>query len=164
MILNLCTLLMLSLNVWRPKLCLRPSRLERIRRCVLAFLACGCVWLSAIPWPQQIIILVLAAVLMRLLISAPYSDQQLQSLQQTATEWRLVLADGEWLLAELDGPVRDWKALLCLRFKEKDAEPGQRPRHWSLLLWQDQMPKSDWRRLRVSLRWRHAVKTIKALK
>ena len=164
MIPNLCILLMLSLNVWRPKLCLRPSRLERTRRCMIVFLACGCVWLSAMPWPQQIITMVLAAVLMWFLIKAPYSEQQLLSLQQTATEWRLVLADGEWLLAELDGPVRDWSALLCLQFKEKGAAPGQRPRRWSLLLWRDQMPESDWRRLRVSLRWRHAAKSITGLK
>jgi hypothetical protein len=108
--------------------------------------------------------MVLAAMLMWFLIKAPYSEQQLLSLQQTATEWRLVLADGEWLLAELDGPVRDWKALLCLQFKEQGAAPGQRPRRWLLLLWQDQVPESDWRRLRVSLRWRHVAKSITALK
>lgn len=155
---------MLSLSVWRPKLNLKPSRLERGRRCVVAALACSSVWFSAMPWPQQMITTVLALGLLWLLAKAPYSEQQLVSLQQTATEWRLVLADGEWLLAELDGPVRDWTILLCLQLKEKDPMPGQRARRWSLLLWHDQVPKHDWRRFRVSLRWRHTSKAITALK
>jgi len=155
---------MLSLNVWRPKVCLRPSRLERGRRYTVVVLACSCVWLSAMPWLQQMITMALALGLIWFLVKAPYSEQQLLSLQQTVTEWRLELADGEWLLAELDGPVRDWTMLLCLQFKEKDIMPGQCARRWSLLLWHDQMPRSDWRRLRVSLRWRHAVKPVTALK
>jgi len=155
---------MLSLSVWRPKLRLRPSRLERARRCVFSALAGGSVWLSAMPWPQLILTMGLAAALIWLLTRSPYSEQQLRSLQQTATEWRIELADSECLLAELDGPVRDWKILLCLQFKEKDPIQAQRPRRWSLLLWRDQVPAQDWRRLRVSLRWRHTSKAVRALK
>lgn len=155
---------MLCLSVWRPKLSFKPSRLERGRRCVVAALAIGCVWFSAIPWPQQMITMVLAIGFFWLLAKAPYCEQQVVSLQQTATEWRLVLTNGEWLLAELEGPVRDWTILLCLQFKEKDPKLGQCARRWSLLLWHDQVPKHDWRRLRVSLRWRHTSKVITALK
>lgn len=155
---------MLSLSVWRPKLNLRPSRFERVRRCILAVLACASLLLSDMPWPQLILTMVLAVALIWLLVRSPYSEQQVLSLQQTATEWRIELADGEWLLAELDGPVRDWKVLLCLQLKEKDPIHAQHPRRWSLLLWRDQVQAQDWRRLRVSLRWRHTVKAVRALK
>jgi hypothetical protein len=147
---------MLSLSVWRPKLVLKPSRLERVRRCALVILSCASLLISAMPWPQLIMAMLIAVLLIGLLVKSPYSEQQLFSLQQTATEWRITLADGEWLLAKLDGPVRDWGVLLCLQFKEKDPMQGRRARTWSLLLWQDQVPVQDWRRLRVSLRWRHA--------
>ncbi|MFX5839503.1 hypothetical protein ABTE60_19535 [Acinetobacter baumannii] len=31
---------------------------------------------------------------------------------------------------------------------------------WQVLLWSDQLPAADWRRLRVSLRWRRREQAV----
>lgn len=149
---------MLSSSVWRPDCRLKPSRRERRLRLILILLTAVGLLASHAPWPWPWLLAaaLLHAVLARQLWCSPSSWQRVASFRATPLGWRLLLPDGELVFAEISGSVRDWPGLLCLCFREcaEDVPPGRRRRSWHLVLWSDQLPAQDWRRLRVSLRWR----------
>ncbi len=130
---------------------------------LITFLAFVSLLPGFMPLSVRLAAVVVAGIMIWVLFRAPYSEQQLLSLQQTVTEWRLQLSNQEWLLATLDGPVRDWHYVIFLCFLEQDPLPGSKPRRWRLMLWHDQFDPQDWRRLRVSLRWRHQSAQVRAL-
>lgn len=80
----------------------------------------------------------------------------IRAMRSIPDGWRLTLEDGSLAYARLVGPVRDWPGLLCLQFIEhvEDTAAGSKPRRWRLLLWSDQLTATEWRRFRVSVRWR----------
>lgn len=92
----------------------------------------------------------------RLTARATSTTAAICALRSIADGWRLTLEDGSLAYASLVGPVRDWPGLLCLQFIEhvEDTAAGSKPRRWRLLLWSDQLTPTEWRRLRVSVRWR----------
>lgn len=147
---------MSSSGVWRPDCRLIPSRNERRLRRALILLTSAALPASHAPWPWLFAAALLQAVLAWRLWHSPSALQHLQGFRETPLGWRLLLPDGELTFADVHGPVRDWPGLLCLCFREcrEDVPPGRRPRVWHLVLWADQLPAQDWRRLRVSLRWR----------
>lgn len=147
---------MSSSSVWRPDCRLIPSRHERRWRLALILLCAAAVPASHAPWPWLLAATLLQGVLAWRLWHSPSSCQRLHGFRETPLGWRLTLPGGEQTFADVHGPVRDWSGLLCLCFRERreDVPAGQRPRSWHLVLWADQLPAQDWRRLRVSLRWR----------
>lgn len=147
---------MSSSSVWRPECLLQPSRRERCFRLTLILLTATALPASHAPWHWLLVAALLHAVLAWRLWHSSSSWQRILSFRATPLGWRLVLPDGELVFAEVSGPVRDWPGLLCLCFREcrEDVPPGRRRRDWHLVLWSDQLPLQDWRRLRVSLRWR----------
>lgn len=152
---------MLCSGVWRPECRLRPSRLER--RCrLLVLLSCLCALpLSHAPAPVLLAAVPLALILARSLWRHQAGSLPLAVLKQLPDGWRLTLVSGEQCLAELAGPVRDWPGLLCLRFRVTAGEGSvAHGTCWQVLLWSDQLPAADWRRLRVSLRWRRREQAV----
>ncbi len=147
---------MSSFSVWRPDCRLQPSRRERRLRLLLILLTGAAVPASHAPWPWLVAVLALHGVLAFRLWRQPGSAATLTAFRQTPLGWRLHLPNGDTTFAEVHGSVRDWPGLLCLCFREcaEDVAPGCRARCWHLALWSDQLPVQDWRRLRVSLRWR----------
>lgn len=142
-----------STSVWRPDCRPVASRLERHRRGALVLATLSA--LVAAPLPPALVLCWLPAWLLLAwrLLHWPDGAACCRRFRQTPTGWRLQLADGEWVTAELRGDVRDWHWLLQLTWRETDGPAGRRPRQWPLSLWCDQLPAADWRRLRVSLRW-----------
>jgi len=147
---------MSSFSVWRPDCRLRPSRRERRLRLALILTTLMAAPASHAPWRWLLPASLLHAALAWRFWRTPGAVRRLTAFQSTPLGWRLVLADGETTFADIEGPVRDWPGLLCFSFRERaaDTPPGLRPRRWRLALWSDQLPADDWRRLRVSLRWR----------
>ena len=147
---------MSSFSVWRPDCRLRPSRRERRLRLLLILLTLSALPVGHVPWTWLPPMLLVQGVLSWRLWRHPGASDHLLSLQSTPLGWRLVLPDGSLTFADVHGPVRDWPGVLCLCFRERPAEvrAGERARVWRLVLWSDQLPAADWRRLRVSLRWR----------
>ncbi|WP_022956496.1 protein YgfX [Perlucidibaca piscinae] len=145
-------------GVWQPEHRFRASRLARLWCLALLLLALPAIACSHAPLWLQGAAAVLVAIWAGLIRwqSGRVNDADVRACRQIATGWRLTLVDGSTAHADLHGPVRDARHLLCLAWREQAADlaPGQQPRIWRLALWSDQLPADDWRRLRVSLRWR----------
>lgn len=145
---------MSSSTVWRPDCQLRPSRLERRQRLLVLALVLLSLCAGHPPplWRAGLLLTLLPAAWWYL--RRPSDAYPVIALRQIASGWRLRLADGEEVLADLHGPVRDWGCLLCLGWREQPGVAAGRPRQWRAVLWSDQLAPDDWRRLRVSLVWR----------
>lgn len=145
-------------GVWRSEYRFRPSRLAAVWCLALLSLALTAIACShAAYWLRGLAALLATGWAVQVWCQRQGAGcAEVMSCRQIASGWRLILADGSMAYADLHGPVRDARHLLCLAWREQagDLSPGRQPRMWRLALWSDQLPPDDWRRLRVSLRWR----------
>lgn len=149
---------MSSSTVWRPDCRLQASRLEQHqRRLVLALVLLSlCAGHPPRIWLCLALLTLVPAAFCY--VRRPSGSLPLTRLRQSASGWRLHLVDGEEVYADLHGPVRDWGFAVFLAWREQAGETAGRRRIWRVVLWSDQLPADDWRRLRVSLIWRrHAL-------
>lgn len=147
---------MSCLNVWRSEYRPRDSRRKRGYRLLLLLVALTALQMCHAPLLWRLIGYVWVIVWGSLLWWRPAAGMPLRAWRMIPTGWRLTLLNNTHTYADLAGPIQQWPGLLCLTFVEQRAEiePGQRPRCWRLMLFADQFSDADWRRLRVSLRWR----------
>lgn len=147
---------MSSSGPWRVDCRLLPSRRERRCRVLIAGLAALALLDAEVPWPGFLAGLLVWLAACGFTGRRPPGHAPVMAFREIPGGWRLQLNEGNTVFARLHGPVRDVPGLLCLAWREaeEDVLPGARPRVWRVALWSDQLTAEDWRRLRVSLRWR----------
>lgn len=109
-------------------------------------------WCAHIPLPWQLLCSVLALLQLHWLCR-PDTAFSLQPADGHL--WRLSLANVEPQRVVI-AAFYDFHCCCIVAVSQSPDElaDGQRPQRWRWLLWCDQLSAADWRRFRVSLRWR----------
>lgn len=150
---------MWSWSAWQPDCRLQPSR-WLWRYLVAVHLVAGLAVAQAalpLPWPSLMLALTVPALAFslrwyRLRVWPGRRPQDVRAFRFEREQWWVQTGTGRWLKAELH-QARLLQFWLQMQFRT--------PRHarW-LMLWPDQLPAAEFRRLRVFLRYREDERRI----